>query len=186
KDVAKYFGDSVGRMDLGIIKVTNNGLFDYDSLSQNSIIDKIRKKPHSIKNNGIKNVVPLSTIINRKRGKGSKFILTKGGYYKTLNEAIEDLLSRNNNQGSALKEGKLHRFSFNTLTEAKNCWEFMQLKSFRAVCSLIFFDVNIKKDYLPLVNDYKKSWTDMDFYKYFGITKQEQQVLSLIIKEKNL
>lgn len=172
QDMARLFGDSAGRFDGEIITLKKGSHYDFKKLSKNSIVSKVLKKPHSLKD-GDTNFVPVSKIINRKRGKGSRFFLTQGSYYKTKDEAIRELLSKGNNA-----TGHVSGFSFGTFEEAKNCWNYMQLKSFRAMCSIIFKDTNIYFQYLPMANDFSKSWTDEMLFNWFELDGQERKQLA--------
>lgn len=83
---------------------------------------------------------------------------------------------------------------FNSAIERENFYNSYETNFLRYVFKLEIVDVNIHYEFLPWMGDcinprtglkgYLSEWTDEDFYKYFGITEEEQKLIEETM-EKN-
>ena len=66
---------------------------------------------------------------------------------------------------------------FNTIEEATNFYLSCNTKFYRRLVHLFKFDVNTPLRFLPYMEDYSKVWTDKDYCKFFGLTKEESEFM---------
>lgn len=76
---------------------------------------------------------------------------------------------------------------FDTDVEVKNCYASLNCKFSRFVTMKSVVDVNVYQQFLPWMGDcinprtglkgYESEWTNEDFYTYFNITKEEQELI---------
>ena len=66
---------------------------------------------------------------------------------------------------------------FNTEDEVKNCYNAMQTNFVKFFVMTSVVDVNVHHNVIPWMEDYTQPWDDARFYKYFGLTSEEQKVI---------
>lgn len=62
---------------------------------------------------------------------------------------------------------------FKTYNEAQNCYNMMQSKLAKFLCSKLVVDVHVPYEYAPWMSDYTHPWTDEMLYEYFKLTDEE-------------
>jgi hypothetical protein len=76
--------------------------------------------------------------------------------------------------------------SFPSLEEGLNFERSTQTNFFRYVFNKMKTGKSIPNAYLPFMEDYKKPWTDERFYKFFNISKNEQQQIIDYLKSNRV
>lgn len=74
---------------------------------------------------------------------------------------------------------------FKTEKEAKNCWEYVKTKFFRAILGIRKLDQNASQSvygYIPLL-DFNKNWTDKELFELFNLSKEERAFIENNVKE---
>ena len=74
---------------------------------------------------------------------------------------------------------------FKTENEARNCWEYVKTKFFRAVLGIRKLDQNASQSvygFIPLLN-FDKKWTDKELYDLFDLTSEEREFIETNVKE---
>lgn len=74
---------------------------------------------------------------------------------------------------------------FQTKSEARNCWEYVKTKFFRAILGIRKLDQNASQNvynYIPLLNLDKK-WTDKELYDLFDFSAEERDFIENNVKE---
>ena len=122
------------------------------------------------------NFIPLNKMTgeNLQRCKPTNAIKEWTKPYISADEYIYDKSHK-----SGVARGKIENdlcVVFNTLEEAKNCFDsFTKSKFTRFYMSIITTDIHVNQNYMPWMKDYKEPWTDERFYKYFNISKENQK-----------
>lgn len=76
---------------------------------------------------------------------------------------------------------------FKTMEEAKNCWEYVKTKFFRAILGIRKLDQNASQSVyscIPLL-DFSKKWCDDELFKLFDLSVEEQKYIIDNVKEMN-
>lgn len=74
---------------------------------------------------------------------------------------------------------------FKTEKQAKNCWEYVKTKFFRAILGIRKLDQNASQSvykYIPLL-DFDKKWTDKELFDLFGLSNEEREFIENNVKE---
>ena len=71
---------------------------------------------------------------------------------------------------------------FKTYNEAYNCYNMMQSKLAKFLCSKLVVDVHVHYEYAPWMTDYTHEWTDEMLYEYFNLTPEEISIRESEIK----
>lgn len=74
---------------------------------------------------------------------------------------------------------------FKTENEARNCYEYVKTKFFRAVLGIRKLDQNASQSvygFIPLLN-FDKKWTDKELYDLFDLTSEEREFIETNVKE---
>ena len=72
---------------------------------------------------------------------------------------------------------------FKTYNEAQNCYNMMQSKLAKFLCSKLVVDVHVHYEYAPWMSDYTHPWTDKDIYEYFNLTPEEIATMESEVNE---
>ena len=193
--------------DLGIYVCDNNGGFNYDELSENSIIDKViqytKENKCSIemdKKDGYRVRVPI-IISGRGGGSGTR-------KPNLSNVPVKDLVFKDGklngkwwyeyyqkNQHSKTTEEITSSIRFNSEEEGHNFVKTLETDFVRYVESFLITDVNISNEKILWMGNaknprtgktgYKSEWTNEDFYEFFDVSEDEQkQIKSYLDKNK--
>ena len=71
---------------------------------------------------------------------------------------------------------------FDTKEEVENFKETCKTKFMRFALGIQSIDANLRTKLLPFLPTYKKPWNDADLYEYFGLTKEEVEIIENAIQ----
>lgn len=155
---------------------------DYSFIKKilSKIVEDNNYKKLTIKyfNSDLHNFIPLNNMTgeNVDRCKPTCAIKEWTKPYSNSDEYVNDKKHK-----SGVARGKIENDKcvvFNTLEEAKNCFDSFTTTDFcRFYMSIITTDIHVYQEYMPWMSDYTKPWTDERFYKYFNISTEEQKLI---------
>ena len=199
-DAWKYFQNTQFAYDLGIIVICKNDQDNdvYKSLKNKiemSVLDKVIGKTKTIKNfEETEQLLGNRVLVYHINGQAAgttralyyHYDVFKDGY--TENNIFWTENGRNKN-GASRKIGDPMPFSlnFNSLIEAKNYFKSANDDFLHFLNYLLQTDLNVPVSLLPCMIEetnprtglkgYEGEWTNEDFYKFFGITEEEQKYI---------
>ena len=180
-------------IDLGIY-ILNTQTDNKLTIKQNSLIDKLFTKNNKMtfntglyKDNKDKNFVCLCTFTGKKiRGQAATKCYNAYGAFingKSKNNLTYEEEKANNPHFTVGSIDKQLVAIFDTPEEAINFYNSITTVFWRYVCFASTVTNLVPLNYLPWMPDYKKAWTNEDYYKFFNITEEEQIFIEETMKE---
>lgn len=208
REASKLF-DTCFETDIGVYKLGKQKLYDETKLSYNSVVEKVIQKIISkdiqslkdrienFKLDGCRVRVPtlrgdtgiqsvIQTIgFNFYYLHFSLSMVYVDGYTK---DGIKWSENRVKQTGPAndFAKGLPTSIGFPSFEEGVNFEKSTQTNFFRYVFNKMKTGKGIPNAYLPFMGDYKSPWTDERFYKFFNISKDEQQQIIDYLKSNNV